>query len=116
MNKKKWFLASAFAIVCALSLSLGIVCFLHLSGVVVATAAFGDPISEQYPRFIPFCLFVGLLAIIALVATFITYLKASKKLAFTQTMCWIPVIISVVISAPMLLLWGMLFDYLQQVF
>ena len=113
---KKILLASAFIIAYAAFLSLGMECLLNLLSVFMAISLDGGAVTKQYPRFIPFCIIVGILALVALVAVFVMNLKASDKFGFTKRLWWAQMIITVVISVPMIKLWETLFDFLQKTF
>ena len=76
----------------------------------------GAAVTKQYPRFIPFCIIVGILALVALVAVFVMNLKASDKFGFTKRHWWAQMIIAVLVSVPMIKLWETLFDFLQKTF
>ena len=111
---KKILLALAFAVAYATFLSLGLECLLNLFGISMGIALDGSSAAKQYPRFIPFCLIVGFLALAALVGIFILNFKASDKYEFTKKI-WVPqMIIAFFVSIPMIKPWEMLFDFLQK--
>lgn len=111
---KKILLASAFIIAYAAFLSLGMECLLNLLSVFMAICIDGGAVTKQYPRFIPFCFIVGILALVALVAIFVINIKASDRFGFTKKLWWAQMIIAVVVSVPMIKLWETLFDFLQK--
>ena len=111
---KKILLSIAFALSYAAFLSLGLECLLNLLGISMGIALDGSSVVKQYPRFIPFCLIVGFLALAALIGIFILNFKASEKYEFTKKIWWAQMIISVAISIPMIKPWEMLFDFLQK--
>lgn len=113
---KKIFLTFAFIIAYAAFLSLGMECLLNLLSVFMAVALDGGAVTKQYPRFIPFCIIVGILALVALAAVFVMNLKASDKFGFTKRLWWMQMIIAAVVSVPMIKLWETLFDFLQKTF
>lgn len=113
---KKILLASAFIIAYAIFLSLGMECLLCLLGAAMAISLDSASVTAQYPRFIPFCIIVGILALVALVAIFVINIKASDRFGFTKKLWWAQMIIAVVISVPMIKLWETLFDFLQKTF
>ena len=76
----------------------------------------GPPVTKQYPRFFPFCLTVGITASAAMIVTFILNLKASEKFAFTKPLWMTEIIITVVISLPMIKAWETVFEFLQKTF
>ena len=113
---KKYFLAFAFVIAYASFSSLGLECLLNLLGLSMAIALDGAAVTKQYPRFIPFCMIVGLGALILLIATFILNLKMSEKYGLTKKIWWIQSIIALVIFFPMVKVWELLFEFLQRKF
>lgn len=115
-DMKKILLALAFAISYAIFLSVGLECLLHLSAMAMAISLDGPPVTKQYPRFIPFCLVVGILVVAALVGIFILNFKASEKYDFTKKIWWTQMIIATLISISMIKPWEMLFEFLQKVF
>ena len=110
---KKVILAITFALAFAILFSLCFECLLNLLGISMAIALDG---SGHYPRFIPFCLIVGTIALAAVIVTFILNLKASEKIAFTKPLWITEIMIAFVISIPMIKPWEMLFEFLQQTF
>lgn len=113
---KKISLALAFIMAYAFSLSIGFECLFHLLGVAMAISLDGSTVTEQYPRFIPFCLMVGMLALAVILVAFILNLKASEKFAFTKKLWMNEIVIAFIISIPMIKLWEMMFDFLQKTF
>ena len=111
---KKMILAITFALVSAIFLSLALECLLNLLGMAMAISLDGPPVTKQYPRFIPFCLIVGIFALASMIVTFILNLKASEKLRFTKKIWWMEMVISFVVSIPMIKPWEMLFEFLQK--
>ena len=111
---KKYFLAFAFIVAYATFLSIGFECMLNLLGMIVASSL--DPVAKEYPRFIPFCFIVGFFALASIIVTFILNLKASEKLGFTKKIWWMEMVISFVVSIPMIKPWEMLFEFLQKTF
>ena len=112
---KKHFVA-AFTIVYALSLSVGLTCLLNLLGIALTSAVFNENVKADYPRFVPFCIIVGILALAALIVTFVLNLKIGKKLEFTKKTWWIQMVSAFVISIPAVYLVQILFDLLQKIF
>lgn len=113
---RKSFLAPAFVISYATFLSIGLECLLNLLGMSLAISLDGAAVTGQYPRFIPFCLIVGLVALVLLAATLILNLKMSEKYVLTRRFWIVQTIISVVISIPMVRLWEILFEFLRKIF
>lgn len=70
----------------------------------------------KYPRFIPFCMIVGLLALGALVMLLVFNVNASEKLGYTKK-TWIIQFVSVCVrTVPMIKFFDILFRFLQDVF
>ena len=67
----------------------------------------------KYPRFIPFCIVLGIVALLGLIAMLILNIKASEKLGFTKTIWIFEYVFALVLSLPMIKLWEILFDFLQ---
>ena len=111
---KKSLLILAFVIAYASFLSIGLECLLNLLGLAMAISLDGAAVTEQYPRFLPFCVITGLLALVLLIATAVLNLKISEKYGLTRKIWITQSIISVVISIPMVKLWEILFDFLQK--
>jgi hypothetical protein len=112
MKRFNIILAAGFSIAYAMLLGLGMACLLELSTVVL----FGSSVLKEYPRFIPFCYFVGLIALIAIIGLFVFNRKVSAKRNFTK-MIWCGEIIGgFLLSIPMLFLWEFVFAFLQKTF
>ncbi len=113
---KKLFIVLAFAIAYATFLSLGSECLLMLLGASMTVSLDDTPVVKQLPRFLPFCMIVGLLALVAIVVIFVINLKASEKFRFTKITWWIQMIMAAVITYSMMKPWEIFFNYLQAVF
>lgn len=115
-DMKKFLLTLAFVIAYATFLSIGLECLLNVLGMSMAISLDGKAVTKQYPRFIPFCMIVGLLALVLLVSTFILNLKISEKHGLTKKIGTIQTIIVLVISFPMVKIWEIFFEFLQRTF
>ena len=113
---KKFLLTLTFVIAYATFLSIGLECLLNVLGMSMAISLDGKAVTKQYPRFIPFCMIVGLLALVLLVSTFILNLKISEKHGLTKKIGMIQTIIVLVISFPMVKIWEIFFEFLQRTF
>ena len=91
--------------------SLGIECLLNLLSLSMAISL--DSV-VKYPRFIPFCIVLGIVALLGLIAMLILNIKVSEKLGFTKTVWICEYVFALVLSLPMMNLWEMLFDFLQK--
>ena len=100
-----------FILANATFLSLGAECLLNLLGLAMAISLDSSP---SYPRFIPFCIVLGIVALLGLVAMLILNVKVSEKLGFTKTIWIFEYVFALVLSLPMIKLWEMLFDFLQK--
>ena len=113
---KKAILLSLFTFANAVFFSLGMECLLSLLGIVMAVSLDGSSIFAQYPRFIPFCLVLGIASLAGLIAVLILNIKLSEKLAFTKTSWVLQYVLAFVAALPAIKLWEMLFDFLQKTF
>lgn len=107
-------LYSLFTAFYAAFFSLGLACLLQLLGVALGVAIDGSAVIRQYPRLIPFCLIVGTICLVALIALAFLNVKFSKKLNYTKTVWIIQFICAFVISIPMIKVWEMLLGILQK--
>ena len=105
-----------FGIFQAAFLGLGMTCLLNLLGVALAVSLDGRSVIAQYPRFIPFCLVVGLLSLVILAALVVLNVIVSKKLKYTKIVWIYQSAGALVLSIPMGYLWEKLIDFLQTTF
>ncbi len=105
-----------FIIAYAAFLSIGLECLLNILGISMGISLDCKSPANQYPRFFPFCVIVGLLALVALVLLVILNIKVSERLNYTQRLWFIQSMLAFVVSIPMIKLWEMLFEYMQKVF
>ena len=92
-------------------LSLGLECLLNLLGLAMAISLDS---SMQYPRFIPFCILCGIVALLGLIAVLVLNIKVSEKLSLTKLIWLLEYIFAVILSIPMIKLWEMLFEFFQK--
>ena len=116
MKKAAYIILPFFLLANASLLSLGIECLLNLSGIVMAIALDGSSVTKQYPRFIPFCIVLGFVAFLGLIAMLFLNIKASEKYRFTKSVWIFEYIVAFVLSIPMIKIWEMLFDFFQTTF
>jgi len=114
--KKTYFLGMTFAVAYAMVFSFGMECLLNLLGVFFSISLDGGSVTEQYPRFIPFCFFFGFFALVMLALLFFINLKAAEHVGFSKTLWRVELILAFILSIPMLKPWEMLFDFLQNAF
>ena len=100
-----------FILTNATFLSLGMECLLNLLSLSMAISL--DSV-VKYPRFIPFCIVLGIVALLGLVAMLVLNIKISEKLKFTKTIWIFECAFTLILSLPMMKLWEMLFDFLQK--
>ena len=93
--------------------SLGIECLLILLSLSMAISL--DSV-VKYPRFIPFCIVLGIVALLGLVAMLVLNIKISEKLNFTKTIWIFEYALASVLSIPMIKIWDTLFEFLQTTF
>ncbi len=105
-----------FIIAYASFLSVGMECLLHLLSISMGIALDGKSPASQYPRFFPFCVVVGFLALVALVLLVILNVKMAERLEYTKRVWCIQSVLAFAVSIPMIKLWELLFEYLQKVF
>ena len=91
--------------------SLGIECLLNLFSLSMAISL--DSV-VKYPRFIPFCIVLGIVALLGLVAMLALNIKISEKLNFTKTIWILEYAFALILSIPMIKLWEILFEFLQK--
>ena len=91
--------------------SLGIECLLNLLSLSMAISL--DSV-VKYPRFLPFCIVLGIVALLGLVVMFVLNIKVSEKLNFTKTIWISEYALALVLSIPMIKVWEMLFEFLQK--
>ena len=116
MNTTPRFLLPVLTLANAVFLSLGMECFLNLLGIALGISLDGRTVSSQFPRFMPFCVVVGFAALLCLIGILILNFKCTQKFRITVDFWIAQYFIAVVVSFPMILLWDMLFDYLQKTF
>ena len=110
--KKSSYIILPFSILAnAAFLGLGMECLLNLLSLFMAISLDS---AVKYPRFVPFCVVLGIVALLGLIAMLILNIKFSEKLNFTKTIWIFEYIFALVLSIPMIKLWEMLFDFLQK--
>ena len=92
--------------------SLGAVCFLNVAAITLSP--FGS--TGSYPRFLPFCVIVGILAFAAWVILSIR--NARHLLNHDTHLRWkiaLEVVLTLILTLPGMLLWDNLFCWLQKI-
>jgi len=103
------------SILYAIFISLGLSCLLNLFGIAFALSLDGG-VASSYPRFIPFCIAVGFVSLVAIILLIIFNVKYSERLGYTRLTFLLQFFISVFTSFFMIKLWELLFDFLHKVF
>lgn len=111
--KKETFIIPFYILANAIFLSLVIECLLNLLS--LSVAIFVD-VTEQYLRFMLFCIFLGIVALLGLIAMVVLNIRVSEKFNFRKSVWYFEYIFAFVLSIPMIKLWEMLFDFLQKTF
>lgn len=111
MKKSIFIILPTFALGNAIFLSLGMTCLLNLLSFSVGISLDS---AIKYPRFIPFCIVLGIVALLGVIFLLFGNIKISERLNFTKWLWCFQYIFSFVLSIPMIKLWQMLFDFLQE--
>ena len=116
-NYAKFFLPPIFTISYALFLSLGVEALLTYFGLGLGMGPDSDVPSgiELYPKLMPFCLVLAIVALIAFVVILLLNIKCSEKASYTRTIWRIQSVCAFVISIPMMKAWEMLFEVLEKI-
>ena len=102
-----------FILANATFLSLGMECLLNLLSLSMAISL---DTSLQFPRFIPFCIILSIVALLGLVAMLVLNIKVSERLNFAKPIWIFEYVFAFVLSIPMIKIWEMLFEFLQTTF
>ncbi|MBR5272023.1 MAG: hypothetical protein IKU25_01325 [Clostridia bacterium] len=112
----KWFISLGFSVLHAIALSVGIYCFLDVFSGFLVAAVFDEPLLANYPRYVPFCIVVGLLALIAFILICWLNTKLFKKHSFTKPMLVVEAIVTLALTVPLVMVWADFFAYLHKIF
>ena len=105
MKKSIFIILPTFTLGNAIFLSLGLTCLLNLLSLAMAISLDGKSVVEQYPRFIPFCIILGIVALIGVIFLLFGNIKISGRLNFTKWLWCFQYIFALVLSIPMIKLW-----------
>ena len=105
-----------FTVAYAALFGLGVASLLHLLGMMLGVSLDHRNVTDYYPRFLPFCLIVGFLALIALIGLLVLNAHLSKKYGYTKIKWWIQSVASLILFVPMMWLWVHLFNLLRATF
>ena len=111
MKKSIFIVLPAFTLGNATFLGLGMTCLLNLLSISVGISLDSE---IEYPRLIPFCMILGIVALLGVIFLLFGNIKISEKLKFTKRTWYFQYIFAFVLSIPMIKLWQMLFDFLQE--
>ena len=116
-NYARLFMPPIFTISYALFLSLGVEALLTYFGLGFGIGPDSDVPSgiELYPRLMPFCLVLAIVALIAFVVILLLNIKYSEKASYTRAIWIIQSVCAFVISIPMMKAWEMLFEVLEKI-
>ena len=113
MKKISKLFVALFILLNSAVLSLGLECLLCFPG---STDTVYDGSHLLFPRFFLFCIVLGIICLLALIALFILNFKAYVKYNFKASVWAFEYIFAFVLSLPMIKLWEMLFVFLREVF
>jgi len=113
MNKKALVILPIFILANTAFLSLGWECLLSLFSVTMAISLDGV---ARYPKFIPFCVVLGVVSLIGIVSTLFINIKISEKYGSTKLIWTFQYISALALSFPALKLWETLFVFLRKIF
>ena len=114
--RKNFVIACFFSLCYAVIFSLGIWCLLNLFSFAFAFGIDGDSAVAQYPRFFPFCIALGMAALLLLILFAFFNVKLSEKFFFSKKMVAAEVLLAFLLSLPLMKFWEAVFDFLRRVF
>lgn len=101
-------LGAVFSLSFSAFMSLGITCLFQLVAILFAM--------NDYPRLVPFCLIVGMLALFAILITLCLNVWAAVKLEFSVS-SWIVEVIGIgFFPWPMIIVWQIVLQFLSTTF
>ena len=113
MKKTKRLLVSTLiTLLVAVLFSLCMTCLLELVGIALG-AAIDSHILREYPRFLPFCVAVGFVAVVLLGITVWLTAKRKDRLGWTKRTLATVLVSAALLSVPLAAGWSALFDFLQ---
>lgn len=116
MSKSKWFVTLLFTAAYLSVFGVGLACLWRLFGFFLAAAAFGSSVIRDHPRFFPFCVLLGIMALFSLIAILYAHLRVSTKLSIHKRLVWIPMILCAPAALPLAYAISSFFEYLQKIF
>lgn len=114
--KFKYLIMIFLSIAYAVLFSLGVYSLLMLMGLSMAISFDGINVVDQYPRFIPFCFIVGILSLFSLLTIIWFQLKRAEQIGYDELTWAIQLVLSFLMTIPLLKVWEMLFAYLRILF
>ncbi len=116
MKRFNIILALIFSVLYGVVVSLGIECLLSLMGFTFTISGIDAEVTNKYPIFIPFCIAMGILAVVLLIVIFIFNLKAAEKFSFKKYLWWIEMAAACVMAYLTVKPWEDLFVFLRDRF
>ena len=89
-------------------------CLLRVFGIALAVALDGSAVTGQYPRLLPFCLTVGVIAFALAVALFLLNRRVSETNDLIKRLWWAEAAVAAVCAVPLVPLLEMLLAFLQK--
>ena len=111
---KKFLYSFLFTSGYSVFLSLGIECLLILLSFTVSVSPDGSSSAKLFSAFIPLCLVLGAFALAAIIILAVFNLKTSEKFNYTRATWYVQTVSAIVVSIPMIKLWELLREFLQQ--
>ena len=111
-NTPRLAVSTLFTLGYAVMLGAGLACLLRLLGMVMAVSL-DSSVLREYPRFLPFCLLLGLGALIGLELLFAFNLKAAERAGYTKRTWYVQTVIVLLLALPAAWHWTALFTLLQ---
>ena len=99
----------------SLVMGMGLACLLRLLGMAMAMSL-DSSVVEEYPRFLPFCLLLGLGALVGLCLLTLFNLRTAKRVGYTKVTWSIQVALVLLLALPSARMWTELLSFLQFVF
>ena len=116
MKKINVMMVGLITLIYALTIGLGNTCFLNVASMCMGIALDGKNVVEQYPRFFPFCIIVGIASLVVLIIEILLNIRLADRLEYSRFKLYAQIIASLVLSIPMMVIWMQLFEHLHKVF
>ena len=116
MKKINVMMVGLITLIYALTIGLGNTCFLNVASMCMGIALDGKSVVEQYPRFFPFYIIVGIASLVVLIIEILLNIRLADRLEYSRFKLYAQIIASLVLSIPMMVIWMQLFEHLHKVF